>query len=248
MDLNNLYKRKFVATMKRVFISFIIILMIILPLYFLWYPFPLNHALKVNKLISFIILINIGLAGLFTFFFYDLNRKDNKLNMMLITIIQILIFIYGFYYFIQIRPAWLIQHEDRINIIQPAFIVYPVDMSFLDKLMIQSWGKPQFKTVKFSEVPLKRQLQVFQSTEGVGIEYQPLEYISYDANFAVKYSKALSELVIYNNENEVKEILNSYSKAERWLPLRSSLNGQDMVVLINGEGEVLGMVNLKPWN
>ncbi|MFV5593233.1 hypothetical protein [Acinetobacter junii] len=248
MDLNNLYKRKFVATLNRIFVSFIIISIIILPLYFLWYPYPLNHALEVNKLVGFIIIINTGLAGLFTFFFYDSNRKDNNLNMKLITFIQILVFIYGFYYFVQIRPAWLVQHEDRINIIQPAFIVYPVDMSFLDKLMIQSWGKPQFKTVKFSEIPLKRQLQVFQSTEGAGIEYQPLEYISYDADFSLKYSKTLSELVIYNNEDEVKEILNSYSKTERWLPLRSSLNGQDMVVLINGKGEVLGVVNLKPWN
>lgn len=248
MRINWLYKKKIVATTFRILISFTLIFCIVFPLYFIWYPYPFNKAVDVDRLVFLIFIIDVCLAGILTFIFFNPARKDNNLNMKLITFIQILIFIYGFYYFVQIRPVWLVQHEDRINIIQPAFIVYPVDMSFLDKLLIQSWGKPQFKTVKFSEVPLKRQLQVFQSTEGVGIEYQPLEYISYDADFALKYSKTLSELVIYNNENEVKEILNSYSKAERWLPLRSSLNGQDMVVLINGEGEVLGVVNLKPWN
>lgn len=248
MMLSNLYKQKSMAVLYRVLIALGLTAVILLPLYLLWYPAPLNAALNIHKLILLIVVINVGLAALLTVLFFNPARKDHKLNMRVISLIQLIVFSVGFYYFVQVRPAWLVQHQDRVYVVQPAFAVYPSQMNAFERLKAQPWGKPELKTVKFSELKFKRNTQLQQSVAGVGIEYQPQEFSDYDQHFAASNAQPLVGLQQLNTQNEIDTAIKPYAQqAQLWLPLRSSLNGQDMVVLLDAQGAMLGVVALRPW-
>ncbi|WP_343619386.1 hypothetical protein [Acinetobacter proteolyticus] len=248
MTLNNLYRQKTVVTIYRVFISFFLISLITVPLYFLWYPYPFNKILDINHLILMIFLIDIVLAGLFTFIFFDSKRKDNKLNMRIITIIQIAAFLFGFYFFVQVRPAWLVQHQDRIYLVQPWSGIFPEKTNKFEQLLSQPWLGPEFKSVKFSEEKIKKQNQIYQSVSGIGLEYQPLEYHSFDQDSAMRYAQNISQLQQFNSQNDINAVLKNYSQQPKlWLALRSPENTKDMVILLNNNGSVIDIVDLRPW-
>lgn len=248
MMLVDLFKQKGVAALYRVLITLGLTTVILLPLYLLWYPAPLNAALNINQLILLIVAINVGLAALLTVLFFNPTRKDHKFNMRVISLIQLAVFAVGFYYFVQVRPAWLVQHQDRVYVVQPAFAIYPSHMNVFEQFKAQPWGKPVLKTVKFSEFKFKRNTQLQQSVVGEGVEYQPQEFSDYEQHFAASNAQPLLGLRQFNTQNEIDTAIKPYAQqAQLWLPLRSSVNGQDMVALLDAQGAMLGIVALRPW-
>lgn len=248
MSVKQLYKLKLSATCYKVLFSSLIIATIVIPLYFFWFPYPLNQSLNINKMIVNIFFVNISLVVLLTFIFFNPERKDNKVNMLIISFFQVVAFFVGLYYLVQVRPAWLVHHQDRIYLVQTSSTIYPENVGVYEKVIDQVFGRVQLKTVKFSDNPSEYQDQLNQSVSGVGIEYQPLEYRGYDKGFALKYAQPVSNLLKYNTKNKVSEKLEGYSRqAKLWLPLRSSANGQDMVVLLDDKGSMVAIVALNPW-
>lgn len=239
---------KLKASIYRIIVSFFLIITILLPLYLLWYPYPLNLSLNINKLIFIILSVNFFISLIFTYLFYNPNRKDNKINMIIVSVIQVLAFFVGFYFFTMIRPAWLVQHQEKIYIVQPSSVIYPENLNIIEKLIRESWSGPVLRTVKFSKILSEQQIQLVQSTSGEGIEYQPLNYKKFDNRFALEYAKPVPLLHKFNTSKELNDILKDVSsKNYMWLPLRSTVNGNDMVVLINNKGELIKIVALKPW-
>lgn len=56
----------------------------------------------------------------------------------------------------------------------------------------------------------------------------------------------LKQLEQFNKTVDVQEIISKYPQAKAYLPLKASMI--DMTVLVNSEGDVVKIVNLRPWN
>ena len=76
---------------------------------------------------------------------------------------------------------------------------------------------------------------------------QPKNYISLISQNKqlILQSKPLKDLYSFNDILKLKKILSEYNAATGWIPLKT--NGIDMVVLLNDNGEVIKIVDLRPW-
>ncbi len=83
---------------------------------------------------------------------------------------------------------------------------------------------------------------------GISLAQQPENYVPLaNKNKQLIFeAKALKELSNFNEHSKIKSILLKYNTATRWLPLKT--NGVDMVVLLNNDGEIVKIVDLRPWH
>lgn len=77
--------------------------------------------------------------------------------------------------------------------------------------------------------------------------YRPERYIAIDTveMQLLNEKRSLGELVKYNIQIEIDSVLKDYPTAVGWLPLRV-MSGLDMVVLIDENGAVVKVVDLRP--
>lgn len=83
---------------------------------------------------------------------------------------------------------------------------------------------------------------------GISIAQKPERYVDFvQAKQQLQQrTKSFKELNQYNDVKQVDRILSKYPQATGFVPLKA--NAVDMTVLINKEkGEVVKIVNLRPW-
>lgn len=83
---------------------------------------------------------------------------------------------------------------------------------------------------------------------GISLAQQPERYVDFaQAKAQIQHrAKNLVELKQYNDEKQVEDILEKYSQANAFVPLKA--NAVDMTVLINKDtAEIIKIVNLRPW-
>lgn len=82
---------------------------------------------------------------------------------------------------------------------------------------------------------------------GVSLAQKPERHVDFaQAKEQIqKRAQKLELLQQYNNKNEVNNTLAQYPQATAFLPMKAS--ALDMTVLINQQGEVIKIVDLRPW-
>ena len=83
---------------------------------------------------------------------------------------------------------------------------------------------------------------------GISIAQKPERYVDFSKTTTQlkQRTKNLKDLNQYNDVQQVDRILSKYPQATGFVPLKS--NAVDMTVLINKDtGEVVKIVNLRPW-
>lgn len=239
-------KAKAFAILKRFLISISLILLILIPIYFVWYPWSLGKALELHKIIILILMINL-IISIMGGVFFNPRRKDNKNNMLFISVIQCIAFLLAFFFVVQGRPVWLVQHQDRIYVIQSASVNTYEQNSYLD-FFSQPWLGPELKTVRFSDSAMIRERQLFDSVSGSGIEFQPKKYFAYDPQFANLFTKEIVELELFNNKERIRYALKNQDIASiKWLPVKTTNDGIDMVAILDKDGQFIKIVDLRPW-
>lgn len=232
------------------FFSSVVCLLVLLPLYLYWYPAPFSEFFSAKWILIFAVTLQAFVSFIFIALVYNPLRKDHRFNLGCIAVLQVLFLVLIIYVLGVTRPMWLVQHEDRFYSIQPVHIQVTEQASW-HYVLQNFFQKPQIKTVYFSNQPLLKQQQIEQGLAGQGLQHQPQQYQSFDADFATQYAKEISELEQYNSAGIVKIQLAPYKANDLvWLPLNSGFTDsrQDGVVLLNRQGKFLDVVNLRPWN
>ncbi|MEQ1367825.1 TfpX/TfpZ family type IV pilin accessory protein [Acinetobacter schindleri] len=231
-------------------ISWLIALLVIGLVFFIWYPSPLAEAVGVTLIFLMMLVIDMIVGPLLGWLVYKEGKKSLKSDLSIIIFIQIVALLYGVYSIEQGRPAWLVFHADRFELVRKNdLILENIDQAHPQFQQV-SWVGPQFVAVKSAANTQQRQDDMFTEVlGGISLAQQPERYIELTQAKSQLQKRALplEELKQYNPKVEVEKTLARYPKADTWLPLKA--NAVDMVVLINKEkAEVIKIVDLRPWN
>lgn len=230
-------------------ISIIIALMAMGLVFFIWYPSPLASAVGVTQIFLMMLAIDVIVGPLLGWLIYKKGKKTLKFDLAVIITIQIAALLYGVYSIEQGRPAWLVFHVDRFELVRKNDIILENIDQAQPQFQQVSWVGPQFAAVKLAASQQQRQDDMFTEVlGGVSLAQQPERYIELTQATTQIQQRALplKELEQYNSKADVEKTLAKYPKADAWLPLKA--NAVDMVVLLNKEtAEVIKIVDLRPW-
>jgi len=231
-------------------ISFLIALLVVGLVFFIWYPSPLATAVGVTHIFLMLLVIDVILGPLLGLLVYKEGKKTLKFDLSVIILIQIAALCYGVFSIEQGRPAWLVLHADRFELVRKNDIILKNIDQAQPQFQHVSWSKPQFVAVKSASSTQQRQDDMFTEVlGGISLAQQPERYVEFTQakNQIQQRAVPVEELEQYNSKTEVNKTLAKYPNADAWLPLKA--NAVDMVVLINKEtAEVIKIVDLRPWN
>jgi hypothetical protein len=229
-------------------ISFCIGLSALIVVYFLWYPWPLSEAIGVTHIFLLLLLIDITIGPIITFLIYKTDTKKLKFDLSVIVLIQLSAFIYGFYAISQGRPAWLVYNVDRFELVRNNEIVEDNIEKALPQYQQPSLLKPQYVAVEFAKDTQQRNNDMFAEVlGGVSLAQRPERYVSFtQAKQQVQQrGQPLNTLEQFNDKAQVQKALAKYPQASSWVPLKA--NSVDMTVLLDQSGQVVKVVDLRPW-
>lgn len=231
-------------------ISFLIALIAVGVIFFVWYPYPLAQAVGATQLFIMLIAIDVIVGPIMTLLIYKKDLKVFKMDLVIIVIIQMAAFLYGFYSIAQGRPAWIVFNQNKFELVR-------VNNQFTDnakkipkEFEKVSWFGPKYVSVIPSSNSKQREDDLFmEALGGVSLAQKPERYVPLNtiAQKMQQQAQSLKQLELYNDADTVKKILVKYPQATAYLPLKS--NKLDMVVLVNKrEMKIISIVNLRPWN
>ena len=229
-------------------ISLLIALFVIGLIFFVWYPSPLAQAVGVIYIFLMLLAIDVVIGPILGILVYKQGKKTLKMDLIVIILLQLSALGYGIYSIEQGRPAWLVYNVDRFELVRNNEIVDQNINQAQPQFQQSSWLKPQFVATEFANNAQQRSDDMFAEVlGGISIAQRPERYIELNkAKKQMQQRKQKLELLQkYNNKIDVEKILAKYPKATAFLPMKAS--AVDMTVLINKQGEVVKIVDLRPW-
>ena len=230
-------------------ISFLIALLVVGLVFFIWYPSPLASAVGFTHIFLMLLVIDVILGPLLGLLVYKEGKKTLKFDLSVIILIQIAALCYGVFSIEQGRPAWLVFHVDRFELVRKNDLILENIDQAQPQFQQVSWTGPQFVAVKLAVSPQQRQNDMFTEVlGGISLAQQPERYVELtQAKTSIK--QRAQPLVLLNDFNDpkvVKMMLTQYPQATAFLPLKA--NAVDMVVLVNKESaSIIKIVDLRPW-
>lgn len=231
-------------------ISLFIALLAIVLVFCVWYPSPLAAAVGVTHIFLMLIAIDVILGPLLGLLVYKEGKKSLKMDLGIIILIQIMAFGFGFYSIAQGRPAWIVFNQNSFELIRVNDIYIEHPESILDEFKKNPWWGPQYVSAQPSIDKNLRSNDIFtEALGGISLAQRPERYVPIaNAQAQIEQrAQELNELNKFNAADKVKKILDKYPQANAWVPLKAT--AMDMVVLLNKEkGEVVKVVDLRPWS
>lgn len=213
-----------------------------------WYPSPLAKAVGVTQIMLILASIDVVVGPVLGFLVYKEGKKSLKFDLSVIVLVQICALCFGVYSIAQGRPVWIVHNVDRFELVRNNEVVQEninqADIQFQQV----SWLKPQFVATKFSDNKEERQDDMFaEIAGGVSIAQRPERYVSLDSTKDAIKQRTLSFDVLkeYNTPNQVEDVVQKYPTAVGFVPLKA--NAADMTVLVDKDGNVVKIVDLRPW-
>lgn len=229
-------------------ISFLIALLVVGLVFFIWYPVPLAKAVGVTQIFLMMLAIDVIIGPLLGLLVYKEDKKSLKFDLTVIILSQISALLYGIYSIEQGRPAWLAYNVDRFELVRKNEIVDQNINQAKPQFQQVSWFKPQYVAVNFAKDIQQRNNDMFAEVlGGISLAQRPERYVDFAQakEHIQKRAQSLELLSQYNDKAVVKNILAKYPQATAFLPMKAS--AVDMTVLINKQGEVVKIVDLRPW-
>lgn len=227
----------------QLFISHLIISILLVSLiagfvFFVWYPFPLATAVGVNSIFIMMLIIDVVLGPLLTFLVAKKGKKTLKMDLITIGIIQIMALFYGVYSISITRPVYIVYDNIRFDLVQ----ANQIDDSRLH------YGQPKYfavKSPKSDDENMQRIQKEMETGISPSLDVQLYEDIKLNKKQIFNSRRSLKELEQFNEPKLTQTLLSKHPKAMGFLPLKTV--GLDMTVLIDEQGEVLKIVDLRPW-
>lgn len=229
-------------------ISLFVALCVAAVVYFVWYPQPLAKAMGVTNIFLIMLVIDVVLGSVLTLIVYKEGKKSLKFDLSVIVVIQLLALIYGVFVIMQGRPVWIVFNADRFD----AISYQEIDNRNIHKAkpiyQKPSLGSPKFVAAIMPVGVDERNDVVLESVfAGIDIAYRPNLYVPLfqEKINMQKRRLPLSELKKHNIHQAVEKIIFKYPQATHYLPLKA--NTVDMTVLLDKNGDVVKIVDLRPW-
>jgi len=235
------------AAVIHLFISLLVVGILALLVFKVWYPIPLAAATGVFTIFAMVFVVDLLIGPLLTLVVYKKDKKSLVFDLAVIVIIQIAALSYGIYSLSQARPVWLTFYNNRFETVR----LNDIEESYLENASTEyvhsSLTGPKWVAAKpvgtFKEVEDLK----FGNKLGAKIAHQPALYYPIEQAYPEIKSKfyPLAKLEGANSKADINKYISKDAKIVGWLPLWGQQ--QHMVVLIDGNGKPLKVVNLRPW-
>lgn len=221
-------------------------------IYLVWYPQPLYQASGVVLITLLLVTTNIIVPPFLTLIVYKADKKEMMRDIFIIVLIQMSALGYGLYIIEGGRPAYLVFAIDDFDVVRLSDIDWAHQTTQLKAPITSTldlFEHPKFIYSPFSDdEKIKGLQQTEELIKGISITYRVDSYqnIVTAARVIKATAQPLSALNDYNDNERVADVLRHYPQADGWLPLKATV--LDMVVLIDSDGSVIKVVNLRPWH
>lgn len=236
--------------LNHLLLSFLAALLVVGLVFFIWYPLPLAQAAGVMHIFLMMLAIDVIVGPVLGWLVYKEGKKTLKFDLSVIIVIQIAALCYGVFSIEQGRPVWIAYNVDRFELVRKNEIITENIDQALPQYQKNSWFKPKLVGVEFAQDKLQRENDMFaEALGGISIAQKPERYVEFTKALPQIKKRAiqLKELEQFNNREQVREVLAKYPQATGYVPLKA--NAVDMTVLVSKEkGEVIKIVDLRPWN
>jgi hypothetical protein len=230
-------------------VSSIMALVAVAFVFWLWYPSPLDTALGVTSIFFVLLGVDIVIGPLCTLLVSKQGKKTLKSDLLIIVLLQLSAFLYGFYVVFAGRPVWIVFNVDRFDLVQAYEIQDQYRAKAAEEFQMLSFFGPRFAAAKEPEGALEHNEVLFDSLSGgMDIPQRPNLFVSLESEReSIKNTSIpLSNLNKFNSSGMVEEVLKLWPEANAYLPLMAKVS--PMSVLINKEtGDVVAIVPLAPW-
>lgn len=242
-------KEKFFAFFWHGLISVLIAGVASVVVYGIWNPAPLHIATGITKIFLLMIGIDIIIGPLLTFVVYKKGKKTLKFDLAVIVLLQISALLYGMYSVYSSRPVWLVYNVDRFDLVRVNEVVIDDTQTISSKYLVPSYGKPKYATaiIPKDDRDLANEMLFREIGTGVAPSQYPRLYQPIDKAYPLilQRKQELDMLEKYNAPIQVKSAIAKYPTATGYVPLKA--NAVDMTVLVDKEGRVVKIVDLRPW-
>ncbi|WP_180116017.1 TfpX/TfpZ family type IV pilin accessory protein [Acinetobacter sp. YH12140] len=206
--------------------------------FLVWYPAPLASAEGVTTIFLMLLVIDVILGPLLSLLVYKEGKKNLKMDLSIIVLIQVVAMGYGIYAIAQSRPAWIVQAGWLFEIV-PANVVDTKDQKQADPAyQHNSWLQPKWVAVDDAKNPNN----LFAAPQLMPTTYNDLSYADQRLK---QHAQTLASLQQFNTETDIQNVLKDYPTAKYWMPLRAT--GVGLTVLLDSEYKVIQAVDLRPW-
>src|SRR5690606_37810147 len=132
----------------------------------------------VTHIFLMLLAIDVIIGPLLGLLVYKERKKSLKFDLSVIILIQISALCYGVFSIEQGRPAWLVFHADRFELVRKNDIILDGIDQAQPQFQYVSWTKPEFVAVKSAASTEQRQDDMFTEVlGGISIAQQPERYI-----------------------------------------------------------------------
>lgn len=218
--------------------------------FLVWYPSPLATAVGVTHIFLMLLVVDVILGPLLGLLVYKEGKKTLKIDLTVVILIQIAALCYGLYSIAQARPVWIAFNNDKFELVRSNEIKTSQAKQVQLEFQTPTWLRAKFVGIKQADTPEEQQIeQMGAMLNGISLAQYPERYIPLEQvkSQIINKTHNLSELDKWNSHKGVQNTLKLYPEATAWLALETY--GVPMVVLVNKEkGEVVKIVDLRPWN
>lgn len=229
-------------------LSLIIVLLLIFFVFY-YYPLPLIKATGASKLILITSIAILLLGPFLSLIIHNKNKKSLFLDTIYLVSLQLLALGFGVYTLYEGRPIWIVYNVDRFDLVR----FNEIDTRRISQANIEYQNTNitgvKYVAIVIPEDNIEKRNEILFDEVSFGIApsqkpelYQPINTVK---KHIIDKGKNLSDLNIINGNDKAKLILERYHDVKAYLPLKA--NTVDMTVLINSEGNIIDIVDLKPW-
>lgn len=234
--------------LSHIAISCLIALIAMLLVFFIWYPSPLASAVGVTHIFLMLLAIDVIIGPVLGFIVYKEGKKTLKMDLTIIIVLQLTALGFGIYSIAEGRPVWLAYNVDRFELVRQNELVNEKIVQALPEYQHPSWGKPQYVAVEFAKDSETRNEDMFAEVMGgISLAHKPERYVDF-AQAKEKLKQRMQQLSVleqYNEQAAVQSIVKKYPQATGFVPLKAV--NIDMAVLVDAQGDVIKIVDLRPW-
>lgn len=230
-------------------ISLLIAVLSAVLVFCVWYPNPLQKAVGVTHIFFLVMVVDVISGSLLTLLVASSKQKKSlKFDLSVIVLLQLAAYVYGMHSIVISRPAYVAFDTARFEVVQADTVVRDDIQKTLPKYQSNPWWSLEWVAVRpYKNVQEQAERMKLEFEQAISPSMQAYLYQSMDlANVKINtIKKPLNELKKFNEANQIDKILEPYPQATHYLPLRA--NAVDMTVLVDKEGKVVKIVDLRPW-
>lgn len=232
-------------------ISIVIGLLTAVLVFGVWYPDKFSVAIDVSSIFIILLVVDVCLGPLITLIIFNPQKKELKLDLAIVALIQLGALVYGVNTVFQGRPVYAVFNIDRFDLVRAN------DLADEDLLLAADgfkqrpvWGVEYIIAVR-PESPDERQKLLFDALEGKkDLPFIPKYYQRYESHFEYIKTKIrpLDELKIFNPDESaaIDAVKEKYGDSVGYLPIRA--DSEDLTIILDaGSAKILEVLELKPW-